>query len=82
MCQKHPTTTAAAGNRSLQSTLHATGRSDTEESLLKTLEKQQQQQDVVESKDDVEKQELQKTKLRTLPRPVTEHPKKFLYVAL
>jgi hypothetical protein len=48
--------------RSLQCTLHATERSDTEESLLKTLEKEQQQDDVVENKDDVvEKQELQKT---------------------
>jgi hypothetical protein len=48
---------------------------------LKTLEKEQQQD--VENKDDVvEKQELQKTKHRTLPKLVTEHPKNSLYVAL
>ncbi len=51
-----------------------------QKSLLKTLEKEQQQD--VENKDDVEKQELQKTKHRTLPKLVTEHPKNSLYVAL
>ncbi len=42
--QKHPTTAAAAANKSLQCTYTLYWGPDTEESLLKTLEKEDQQQ--------------------------------------
>jgi hypothetical protein len=67
----------------LQCTLHATGRSDTEESLLKTLEKEQQEDDVVENKDDVvEKHETQNKITEHYQTRLLNTQKNSLYVAL